>query len=245
MLTRRAALAAGLFTTVPLPARAASGPVAIIGAGAAGLAAAEMVRRAGHPFVLLEARNRIGGRAHTDRSLGPEASFDAGAQYIHWAERNPWSAIARENGVKLSDQDGWARNLFIDGRPATEAERNRRRAGFAGLDSLIAPKGRMRPWPMRFASLPRRSKRPCRASADCPWARILPGLRCGLRPALVGERPLGGRVWRPRGPALRASPGAAELRFSVSIGRGRAYACTFQTALSTRRRRSSPFRSAS
>lgn len=141
MLTRRAALAAGLFTAMPFPVRAASGPVAIVGAGAAGLAAAETFRRAGHPFVLLEARDRIGGRAHTDHSLGPAASFDAGAQYIHWAERNPWSAIARERGVKLSDQDGWARNLFIDGRPATEAERNRRRAGFTGLDSMIAPKG--------------------------------------------------------------------------------------------------------
>ncbi len=126
---------------MPATLRAASGPVAIVGAGAAGLAAADALRRAGHPFVILEARDRIGGRAHTDHTLGPDASFDAGAQYIHWAERNPWAAIARQEGATFNDQEGWARNLFIDGRPATDAERARRRAGFSGLDAVLAPKG--------------------------------------------------------------------------------------------------------
>ena len=139
MITRRSAL--GLLAAMPATVRAASGPVAIVGAGAAGLAAAAVLRRAGHPFTILEARDRIGGRAHTDRSLGSDAVFDAGAQYIHWAERNPWAAIARQEGAAFNDQEGWARNLFIDGRPATEAERARRRAGFAGLDAILAPKG--------------------------------------------------------------------------------------------------------
>ena len=139
MITRRATL--GFLAALPATVRAASGPVAIVGAGAAGLAAAEAFRRAGRAFILLEARDRIGGRAHTDRSLGAEARFDAGAQYIHWAERNPWAAIARQEGARFNDQDGWARTLFIDGRPATEAERASRRAGFAGLDAILAPKG--------------------------------------------------------------------------------------------------------
>ncbi len=71
MITRRATL--GLLAALPATVRAASGPVAIVGAGAAGLAAAEALRRAGRAFILLEARDRIGGRAHTDRSLGAEA----------------------------------------------------------------------------------------------------------------------------------------------------------------------------
>ncbi|MCJ2015719.1 flavin monoamine oxidase family protein [Methylobacterium sp. J-076] len=141
MITRRSALATGLLVAMPAVLRAQSGPVAIVGAGAAGLAAAEILRQAGHPFTILEARDRIGGRAHTDRSLGADTPFDAGAQYIHWAERNPWSAIAREAQATSTDQDGWARTLFIDGRPATDAERARRRAGFAGLDAVLAPKG--------------------------------------------------------------------------------------------------------
>lgn len=141
MIDRRIFLAAGAVAAMPALVKARSGPIAIVGAGAAGLAAASVLRRAGHAFVILEARDRIGGRAHTDRSLGDDARFDAGAQYIHWAERNPWAAIAREAGARFSDQDGWARSLFIDGRPATDAERAARRAGFAGLDAVLAPKG--------------------------------------------------------------------------------------------------------
>ncbi len=140
-IDRRSLLAAGVAATLPRIARAATGPVAVVGAGAAGLAAADILRRAGHPFVILEARDRIGGRAHTDRTLGADCPFDAGAQYIHWAERNPWAKIARGAGSRFNDRDGWARTLVIDGRPATEAERASRRAGFSGLDALLAPKG--------------------------------------------------------------------------------------------------------
>jgi monoamine oxidase len=141
MIDRRTVLAAGALVAMPAVVRARGGPVAIVGAGAAGLAAADVLRRAGHPFAILEARDRIGGRAHTDRSLGDEFRFDAGAQYIHWAERNPWAAIARGAGARFHEQEGWARTLFIDGRPATDAERAARRAGFANLDAVLAPKG--------------------------------------------------------------------------------------------------------
>ena len=40
--------------------------VAVIGAGAAGLAAAKVLAAQRIPFVLLEASHRIGGRAHTE-----------------------------------------------------------------------------------------------------------------------------------------------------------------------------------
>lgn len=139
-LTRRAALIGSALLAAPaVRAGRRDGPVMIVGAGAAGLAAADVLRRAGHPFTLIEARDRIGGRAHTDRSLGPDCSFDAGAQYVHWAERNPWADIAGRDGVRIAGQEGWARTLFIDGRTATEAERDRRRTAFSGLDAALAP----------------------------------------------------------------------------------------------------------
>lgn len=72
-----------------LRGRASGGPVVVVGAGAAGLAAAALLRAAGQSFILVEARERIGGRAFTDRALGAACRFDAGAEYIHWAERNP------------------------------------------------------------------------------------------------------------------------------------------------------------
>ncbi len=72
--------------------------VAVVGAGAAGLAAARLLRAAGVGVVLLEARDRIGGRAHTDVSR-PAAPFDRGASYIHAADQgNPWLGIAQALG---------------------------------------------------------------------------------------------------------------------------------------------------
>ncbi|MCJ2126033.1 flavin monoamine oxidase family protein [Methylobacterium sp. J-077] len=139
--TRRTILASALLAAPALRAAARGGAVAVVGAGAAGLAAASALRAAGQDFVLLEARDRIGGRAFTDRALGPDCRFDAGAEYIHWAERNPWAPIARAAGVRFAQEAGWAHTLTIDGRPATDAEKANRRAGFSGLDALLVPKG--------------------------------------------------------------------------------------------------------
>jgi monoamine oxidase len=101
-ISRRGFLAGAASICLPGRALAAAEvDVAIVGAGAAGLAAAKEIRKAGRSFVVLEARARIGGRAYTDDTLG--APFDAGAQYIHWAERNPWKRIAEELKVPLED----------------------------------------------------------------------------------------------------------------------------------------------
>jgi monoamine oxidase len=139
--TRRAILASAVLAAPALRASARGGTVAVIGAGAAGLTAASTLRAAGQDVLLIEARDRVGGRAFTDRALGPDCRFDAGAEYIHWAERNPWSPVARAAGVRFAQEGGWARTLTIDGRPATEAENTSRRSGFSGLDTLLAPKG--------------------------------------------------------------------------------------------------------
>ncbi len=58
--------------------------VAIVGAGAAGLAAARTLTDLGVPFVLLEAAHRIGGRAYTEE-VAPGAPFDLGCHWMHSA----------------------------------------------------------------------------------------------------------------------------------------------------------------
>ena len=82
--TRRSFLAGGSAALVlPHIVRAqpaSDADVLIIGAGAAGLAAARECQRLRKTFVLIEARDRIGGRVFTDTSLGQP--FDAGARYI-------------------------------------------------------------------------------------------------------------------------------------------------------------------
>jgi polyamine oxidase len=68
--------------------------VAVIGAGAAGVAAAADLVKAGSNVVLYEARNRIGGRVDTDTSLG--VPVDLGASWIHGIRGNPLTVIANE-----------------------------------------------------------------------------------------------------------------------------------------------------
>lgn len=57
--------------------------VIIIGAGASGLMTARELCRAGLQVVVLEARNRLGGRIHTTNETGFDIAAEAGAEFIH------------------------------------------------------------------------------------------------------------------------------------------------------------------
>ena len=74
--------------------------VAVIGAGAAGLAAAQSLARAGLAFVVLEARERPGGRAWTT-ALANGETVDLGCGWLHSAETNPFAEIAERQGRTL------------------------------------------------------------------------------------------------------------------------------------------------
>jgi monoamine oxidase len=80
-------------------AQPASPDVLVIGAGGAGLAAAKELTATGASVLVLEARDRIGGRAYTDTSLG--VPWDRGCSWLHSSEVNPWVAYARQNGFDL------------------------------------------------------------------------------------------------------------------------------------------------
>ncbi|CAN7319683.1 flavin monoamine oxidase family protein [Bosea sp. LjRoot237] len=126
-----ASLAGGSF-----PVRAAEPDVVVIGAGAAGIAAAKQLQAAGRQAIVLEARDRLGGRTFTDSSLGP--AYDAGAMFIHWAERNPWTEIARELGVPTPDESwGGGFQLFANGKPMAASDRTRRRGAFGEIDRRL------------------------------------------------------------------------------------------------------------
>jgi monoamine oxidase len=68
--------------------------IIIIGAGMAGLAAATTLRANNYEVIILEARDRIGGRTWTDYSLG--VPFDLGAFIIHGTENNPITSLAHQ-----------------------------------------------------------------------------------------------------------------------------------------------------
>lgn len=71
--------------------------VIIIGAGVAGLSVARELYKKGMRPIILEARDRIGGRVHTTTQWG--AATDLGASWIHKTQRNPLKTIARKNNL--------------------------------------------------------------------------------------------------------------------------------------------------
>src|SRR5947208_7983165 len=81
----------GLAGALALPvraARAADPHVVVVGAGLAGLAAAHDLLAQGVKVTVLEARNRIGGRAYTE-STTFGLPYDQGCAWLHAADRNP------------------------------------------------------------------------------------------------------------------------------------------------------------
>jgi monoamine oxidase len=94
--------------------------VVIIGAGAAGLAAAKTCREQGLSFKLLEAMDRIGGRAHTS-SEHFGIPFDIGCAWLHAADRNPFYPEAQEAGWTLQYHDMALDHLYF-GKQKAEAE---------------------------------------------------------------------------------------------------------------------------
>src|ERR1700730_9637730 len=67
--------------------------VAIIGAGAAGLGAAHALAHSGLSTIVLEARDRAGGRAHTIMAA-PDIPFDLGCGWLHSGDKNSFVKIA-------------------------------------------------------------------------------------------------------------------------------------------------------
>lgn len=81
-------------------------PIVVIGAGAAGIAAARHLQDAGRRVLLLEANDRIGGRACSFRN--GDATLDLGCGWLHSARRNPWTDIAHTRGFTIAtDTANW------------------------------------------------------------------------------------------------------------------------------------------
>jgi len=111
-----------LASAPALGAVSASGEtdVAIIWAGAAGIAAARKVAAAGRRFALIEASDHIGGRCVTDtRIFG--VPFDRGAHWVHMPDINPVAKLAGRSGLDLYPAPP-GQKLRIGKRNAREGE---------------------------------------------------------------------------------------------------------------------------
>lgn len=96
--------------------------VAIIGAGAAGLGAANALKDSGLSTIVLEARDRLGGRANTIMAA-PDVVFDVGCGWLHSADKNSFVAIAgRLNFEVNKDLPPWRERAY--GKAFPQADRD-------------------------------------------------------------------------------------------------------------------------
>jgi len=75
--------------------------VIVVGAGVAGLAAAVRLTEAGLSVLILEARDRIGGRVYPQRVHGLEVPIEFGAEFVHGKSAEVWGQL-RQHSVKLT-----------------------------------------------------------------------------------------------------------------------------------------------
>jgi monoamine oxidase len=145
---------------MPLPS---SVDVAIIGAGAAGLGAAHALKNSGLSSIVLEARDRVGGRAHTIMA-SPEVTFDVGCGWLHSADRNsfvqiaeqlnfeinkalpPWRERAHGTAFPQAERDDFIRALdaFYE-RAERAAEQARKTGRDSAADRCLEPGNRWNP----------------------------------------------------------------------------------------------------
>src|SRR5664279_4369516 len=108
-MTRRDFLsaAAGLAAAPALGGRAVAAPlpreadIVVIGAGAAGIAAARRIMAANRKVIVVEAASQVGGRCLTDLA-GFEVPFERGARWMHNPDTNPLIRLARNSGLDIA-----------------------------------------------------------------------------------------------------------------------------------------------
>jgi monoamine oxidase len=85
-------------SAAPLPREA---DIVVIGAGAAGIAAARRIMAANRKVIVIEATGQIGGRCLTDTTTF-EVPFDRGARWMHNPDTSPMFRLARGAGLEIN-----------------------------------------------------------------------------------------------------------------------------------------------
>ncbi|MCJ2048176.1 FAD-dependent oxidoreductase [Methylobacterium sp. J-070] len=112
--------------------------VLVIGAGAAGIGAARTLAERGVTVAVLEARDRVGGRALTVSLRGH--ALDLGAHWLHAGPINPLVALGRDRGERLrrAPQDS---HVWVRHRPGRPDEVRANARAFARADQAMTRGG--------------------------------------------------------------------------------------------------------
>jgi len=130
--------------------------VAIIGAGGAGLSAARTLMKAGKSVVVLEAMNRIGGRAYTE-DMAPGVPMDLGCHWIQAADRNPLLPLAKEWDFEPKQHDLELDRIYYGANPRrfTPREMERVRSYEERFPKMNRRAARWRDGPVSSVLIPR------------------------------------------------------------------------------------------
>ncbi|MFQ5621889.1 MAG: flavin monoamine oxidase family protein [Paracoccaceae bacterium] len=134
---------AGALALAAMPVRSGvrDHDVIVIGAGAAGLAAARALQAAGKSVLVIEAADRVGGRAYTEsRTFG--APFDHGCSWLNDGPNNPLLRYARQRGFDVMNHTNAGEAYYVGDRPANAAERRARNRGWGSVEQALTRAGR-------------------------------------------------------------------------------------------------------
>lgn len=127
------------------------GPVAIVGAGVSGLAAARVLTAAGHAVALFDKGRRIGGRAST-REPRAGGSFDHGAQYF--TARDPEFARVVSDWADAGVVARWEGRIASVDRPGEVCEKSKNPERWVGVpNNRAVPDQLARTLPAELASI--------------------------------------------------------------------------------------------
>jgi monoamine oxidase len=153
--------------------------VVVIGAGAAGLAAAATLAEAGVDTMVLEARDRIGGRVQTHREPGFESPIELGAEFVHGMV-TPTLEIASAAGLLLAEMTG--EHVTVDRGRFAPAD-----AFFEHLDRVLRALDAHRKLDRSFAAFLDALDPPATADERAAALQYVQGFDAA-DPARVGER---------------------------------------------------------
>ncbi len=143
-LARRSVLSGALaMSALPVWAQAlpTNPDVVVIGAGSAGLSAARALIGEGKTVVVIEAANRIGGRAWTEsETFG--VPFDQGCSWITAANDNPYLELARQWQFELLDHSSPGEAFFVGDRRASGSENEKFDNSWSAIQGALSKAGR-------------------------------------------------------------------------------------------------------